>query len=648
MAMKKIAPPKKNAVKSKLRSASNPGINGFPAVPGWYLWAVIIFAFLVYFRALFNDFVYLDDDQYILTNPFIRDFSVKGLSAVFSTFYFSNYHPLTTLTYMFEYALYGLNPFPYHLFNVLLHLLNIFIVYKLVEKLSGKQITALVVALFFAVHPMHVESVAWVSERKDVLYAVFFSWSLLLYLRYIETGNEKRMKYYYGALVVFLFSLLSKPAAVTLPLLMIAIDVYKGRKINAKVLLEKVPFFLLSLFFGIITILAQKAGGAIKDVSSTYSMVERLFILSYSVAFYIVKLVIPVNLSAMYYYPDTRGGALPWQFYASLPFILGVGWLLIKNKSLRKETIFGVVFFLVAISVMLQFVTFGYALTAERYTYIAYIGLFYIAGQFISKISDKGNLRLAAGLLCIVALLFSIQTWNRIGIWKNGDVLIDDVVSKNPDNFNGYWTRANLKNTKGDLQGALMDFNKVVEFRPDFALGLKMRGEVQNKLGNFEGAVQDLNRAIVMQPDMVEAYNLRGNAFYGLGNFQLAMVDCNKAISLNPKLVEAYTNRCMLKAMSGDTAGALADVNQAIGIDPGNAGAYSSRANIRVMMKNFEGALEDFNYSIKLNPGNSMVYFNRGISRLNLKDTLGACEDWHKVSAMGNNSAEGLISNYCH
>lgn len=616
------------------------------SVPSWAITVVLVFTFLLYSRALFNNFVYLDDDQYILTNPFLRDFSFKGVWAIFSSFYFSNYHPLTTLTFFFEYSLFGTNPFPYHLFNLLLHLLNIWLVYKLVEKLSGTRICALVAALLFGIHPMHVESVAWISERKDVLYACFYLSSLMVYLRYLETGH--RIKFYLGSLSLFLFSLLSKSAAVTLPVLLVAIDIYKDRKINIKSILEKIPFFILSLVFGILTILSQKSGGAINDFSSAYDILDRFFIIVYSIAFYVVKLIAPVNLSAMYYYPISDGGALPLQYYFSLPFILVIGWLLFKTKSFRKEAMFGVLFFLIAISVMLQFVTFGYALTAERYTYISYIGFFYIAGQAMSNIEKNRILKIATILFSFFVFVFTIQTWNRIGAWKNGDVLINDVIEKNPTIYDGYWTRANLKNTKGDLQGALIDFDKVIEYRPDFASGHRMRGDIRLKLGDYEGAIEDLDRAISLDPTIAEAYNIRGNAYYKSGNLKSAFLDCDKALELNPKLVEAYNNRCMLKAISGDTAGAMADINKSIELSPNNADSYSNRANIKVMMKNFKDALDDFNHSLKLNPDNGMVYFNRGISRLNLNDNAGACEDWKRAMELGNNAASQLIGQYCH
>ncbi|NTW33679.1 MAG: glycosyltransferase family 39 protein [Bacteroidetes bacterium] len=200
----------------------------FKEIPKWTPIAILVFTTLIYIKALFNDFAW-DDEIYIMRNPFLRDFSINGIKVIFTSFYFSNFHPITTLTYFLEYKCFGINPFPYHLVNILLHLLNTWLVFKLVEQLSNKKITALVVSLLFAVHPMHVESVAWISERKDILYSLFYFLSLLSYLRYVKHGFS--VKHYIWTLLFFIASLLSKSAAVTLPVLLIGIDIFRKRKI---------------------------------------------------------------------------------------------------------------------------------------------------------------------------------------------------------------------------------------------------------------------------------------------------------------------------------------------------------------------------------------------------------------------------------
>jgi tetratricopeptide (TPR) repeat protein len=649
-------------------------------VPRWVLPAILIFTALLYSRVLFNDFAWGDDEIYIQKNPFIRDFSFNGIRAIFSSFYFSNYNPLTTLSYLFEFKFYGLNPLLYHLWNVLLHLLNTWLVFKLTEKLSGKKITAVIVSLLFAIHPMHVESVAWISERKDVLYTSFYLLSLLFYLRYLDSG--KKIKNYLSTVLLFICSLLSKPAAVTLPVLLILIDLYKGRKLNTKIFLEKLPFFLLSLLFGILTIMAQKSGGSIKNLSASFSSIERIFLFTYSVSFYIIKAIAPFRLSVMHYFPDTHGGALPFLYYASLPFLAIILWLVIKRNSFRKEIIFGVLFFLITISVMLQIIPVGNAIASERYTYVPYVGLFYIAGQWIATIEKKRKRDIAFTLLSLFVILFSYQTWNRISEWKNTETLCTEVIQKNPERFDCYYFRGLEKCGKGNLQSAILDFDKAILLKPELPEAYYNRGLVYKELGKNEFAMLDYNMAIKLKPDYAEAYNNMGMVNYESGDLKSAMVNYNKAISLKhdfavaynnrgwlyyeagdsisamldynkailqkPDFALAYNNRATLKEKISDFDGAMKDINTAITLANKDAGAYHTRGNIKAMQKNYNGAIDDFNYSLSLNPNDNSVYYDRGMSYFYLNDKTNAGKDWDKALKLGNKAASEMIRQYCH
>jgi protein O-mannosyl-transferase len=636
--------PGKNQKKNpKYKSSQQTGLKNKKqefSFPNWTIYAVLVFTALIYFKSIFNDFASWDDDNYILNNPYLKDFSINGIWQIFSNFYFGNYHPLTTLVYLFEYSWFGTNPLPYHLLNLLLHLFNIWLVYKLAEKLSRKNITTIIVAVLFALHPMHVESVAWVSELKDVLYTSFFLLSLWNYLH-----NKSGGKNYFLCILFFILSLLSKSAAVTLPLLLILIDFYKDGKINIKSLIVKIPFLLLSILFGILAIKSQQATESISDLTLSYTFFERIFLVSYAVVFYVVKMFIPLGLSAMHYYPGTHGGSLPWEYFASLPFLLLLAWFVFRRSAFRKELIFGSIFFIAVMTVMIQLVPVGFALTAERYSYVSYIGLFFIAGQWV--VSLKKQQKFVLIVFFLVAIVYSGITWSRITVWKNGITLFSDIIEKNPKTFHAYWIRGNMKNNNDDLQGALQDFNKSLENRPDFVFGLINRADVKNKLFDYKGALADLNLAIRKDDNVSEAYNNRGMAYDGLDITDSALTDYNKAIEINPKLAKAYNNRGVLKANTGDTAGALRDINKAIELEPEESDSYSNRGNLKAMKKDYKGSIEDYNYVLKLKPGDNMAFFNRGISHLFLKDTTAACEDWNNALKYGNKSAADVIKQYC-
>ncbi len=648
--------------------------------PSWTIYVVIALAALIYIRAFNNFFTNFDDDTYLFYNPYIKNFNFDAVKSIFTSFYNYNYHPLTTLIYFFEYHLFGLNPLPFHVLNVLLHLLNILLVYKLVEKLSGKNFTALFVSVLFAIHPMHVESVAWVSELKDVLCTLFYLSALLLYFDFLKKGFK--VKHYLLCLMLFILSLFSKSAAMTLPVLMIAIDIYKKRKPDAKMFLEKLPFFALSVLFGLLALHSQHA--IMRDVSIyNFSFIDKIFLFTYTISFYLVKLVVPFHLSAWHYYPDVNGGPLPWLYYASLPFLILIGWLVIRGKSFRREKIFGVLFFLIVISVMLQIVGVGVAITAERYTYVAYIGLFYIGGQWISNIQKASFKNIALAVCGIVVILFSYLSWDRIGVWKDGNTLFSDVIKKYPDSYHAYCMRANEKceftkdyksalddytraltlnpnyyeclisrgalliNQFKDYATALQDWNRAIQLNSTSASSFNYRGIAHSGLNDLKEGIKDFNTALQMDSSNADYYNNRGMAHNRLNDTAAALKDFNKALKINPQMQKAYHNRGMLKANKGLLDEALTDLNKAISLDKDDEEMYRNRAAVKFIQKDFSGSIEDGSAALKINPKDSVALYNRGQARINIKDVDGACSDWKKALEYGYKDAEAPIKQFC-
>ena len=616
------------------------------AVPGWAPVAIIICTALLYSRALYNGLTGLDDDFYVVNDPLIRDFSIHGFKAIFTTYVAGNYHPLTMLVYLFIYKLFGLNPLPYHLLNVAVHLANTFLVFKLAGQLSGKKVTALVVALLFAVHPMHVESVAWVSELKDVLYAFFYLSAMLVYLRYLRRGL--RFKDYTGVFLLFAASLLCKSAAVTLPVLLIAIDSYTGRKMSSRWIFEKIPLLLLSVAFGIVAINSQKQGGAYNGLMVSYGAINSFFLFTSGLAFYFIWLVAPVVLCSFHYFPALSGRLLPWVYYASLPVVLIIAWLVARRNAYRKEIIFGVAFFLIAISVMLQVVSVGSALTAERYTYISYIGLFYIAGQLISGLVEKKRYRnISVSAFSMFVIVYAAQSWDRIGVWKDDYTLFNDLINKNPDFYYGYWLRGNVEQKDGNPQAAYEDYSRSIELNPSYEDSYYNRGIIENASGNINAAIADYNHSIALNPKQPDAYNSRGWAYYQSGSAGAAIQDYNKAIAIKPAYAEAYNNRAWAYDQAGDAKAAFEDYARAIAINPEYTKPLYNRAALRVKTGDLAGAIGDYNLILKMHPDDGVSYLLRGNAYLGLQNLKSACADWQTAKQMGNKDADGMIRAYC-
>jgi protein O-mannosyl-transferase len=253
----------------------------------------------VYFISLFNGFTNWDDQGYVTGNELIKSLSFDNIKKIFVTPVMGNYHPLTMLSYAVEYSIAGLSPFIYHLTNLLLHVLNTWLVYRVTRGLSANIVISFVTAVLFGIHPMHVESVAWISERKDVLYACFFLSSLIFYIRYVKGGGRKML---FLSLFLFLLSLLSKGQAVSLTIVLFGVDFWLKRQWSLSLITEKIPFLLLSLAFGIAAIYVQHSFGYMQ-VIKLFSFTDRLFFACYALVLYLYKLILPVRLSCFYPFP---------------------------------------------------------------------------------------------------------------------------------------------------------------------------------------------------------------------------------------------------------------------------------------------------------------------------------------------------------
>jgi Tfp pilus assembly protein PilF len=587
------------------------------------IFAILILTALIYAASLKNGFVNWDDGKNVFENPDIQHLEWSNIRKFFSSFYLGMYQPLTTLSFAADFKLSGLNPFQFHLTNFILHLLNVWLVFLLITRLTKNTIAAVITSLFFAIHPLHAESVCWISERKDVLYTFFYLASVISWITFIKSG--RKFYYYILSMILFLLALLSKSAAVTLPVIIILTDYYLGLKINIKNHFNKIPFFFLAIVFGIISIISQQVIDPASVSGIHYSVFNRIIFGLYAFSFYVVNTLFPLKLSALHPFP-VKISPMPVIFYLysilSLLFIALYFWLYRNHKFKRetkKDIYFGTWFFLISISLVI-FIPVGQAVAAERYTYIPYIGLFFIAGSFFSKIYSneltlKSSLRRFYWIiLLILTVIFSYSTINRIPVWKDSYSLFTDIIAKYPSD-------------------APVAYN-------NRSIDLKQKGKMQE-------ALNDLNTALSIRPDYADAWSNRGLLFKDLGNYQQAATDLSKAISLSPKLYEPYYNRGLVYNIVGQFNSALQDFNMCVKINPANEVAYNDRGISKAQLGDPYGALSDFTTAININPSNSSSYLNRGITRLNLSDQIGSCADFQKASQLGSDKAGQYLMKFC-
>ena len=501
----------------------------------------LVLTLIVFSNSLNNDFIVnWDDDSYILNNSTIQQFNKESIKEIFTTFYGGNYHPLTTLVYALEFKWFNLNPKSYHLINLLFHLFNVLLVFFFIKELTKKNIAAIITCVLFAIHPMHVESVAWISELKDVLYTFFFLLSMLFYIRFSHKNN---FTLYFMSLMLYTLSLLSKSAAVVLPILLILIDYLQNKKIGIRNLLLKLPFFLLSVLFGIIALKSQ--GAQAQLLTPDYSLLNSFFVASYALSFYIFKFFIPLQLSAFYPHPIVNGSTLPLIYYLSPLLIAVFAFITYRVVKHRKTVLFGFIFLIVTLALILQFFPVGGAIVAERYTYVPYIGLAFILAIYFeniyAKLKNKQILLISVSTVAIV--LFSVLSFNRTKVWANGITLFDDVIEKNPKAFYAYHSRGVAYFYAGNYTASLNDYNKAIELNNNYGLTFYNRGLTQMMLKNYTDAQTSFNRTIELIPTHDQAYNDRGIAAYNLGLLEDAIKDYSRSIELNPNNARAHYNR---------------------------------------------------------------------------------------------------------
>jgi len=591
---------------------------------------VALITFLVYLPALQNDFVNWDDPDYVYENQNIRSIDFRSLKWMFSTFHVQNWHPLTWFSHAVDYAIWGLNPMGHHLTSIIFHGLNAFLIVVLVMRLLDKKsegllssplnnrahqtarITAVVIGLLFGLHPLHVESVAWISERKDVLYAFFFLLSIVSYLKYTssEQGRQKVLNYIF-CMLFFIFSLMSKPMAVTLPVVFIILDIYPlGRvelrslfKFHHKVFVEKLPFITLGLASAIITILAQQKEIASFEVHPG----ERILVAFRSLAFYLFKIIWPIDLSPLYPYPS-QISLLSLQYVSSLFLISGITVFCVL--SWKKYKVFSAVwvYFIVTLLPVIGIVKIGTQAAADRYTYLPSIGPFFLMGLCIASLwkkdaAPKNGVTLkrlsVIAFSILISSILSVMTIKQIRIWRDPLTLWDTELRRYsiPGAYNN---RGNAYLLLGQYQQAIEDYNKALKQDRDFAKAYNNRGLAYEKLGKYQLAIEDFSLSIRTNNHEPLAYLNRGNVFKALSNYQKAIQDYSKAIELNPRKEDFYNNRGDAYLLLGQYQQAIEDFNMAIRLNRDYDNAYLNRGIAYEILGNFKEALSDYITSARL------------------------------------------------
>lgn len=551
-----------------------------------------LLVFLVFGNACYFGFIDYDDSVYVTRNArVLKGISLENLRWAFSTNYAGFWHPLTWISHMLDIELYGLWGGGHHLTNILLHLASSLFLLFVFQAMTGSVWRSAIVAALFAIHPLHVESVAWLAERKDTLSAFFWIMTLGAYLFYVRNPRIRR----YGlVLLFFTLGLMSKPMVVTLPLVLLLLDYWplgrstfilnhgrvgfragyipavQGNIPLGRLILEKIPLILLVIPISVVTFLAEQRFGAIPSWE-TFPLDVRIINAVMSYGRYIEKTVVPLNLSAFYPHPGfwPTGQAI----LSGLLLLLVSTLVLMKTKGSPYLGV-GWLWYLATLLPVIGLIQIGPQAMADRYTYLPLIGLFIIIAWGVPDLltgyrNRKILLGVASGL---VLLVLSVLAWQRCQLWGDKLALWNDVLKKYEVpyayNLNGLDQMA-----KNRYPEAVRNYTLALALEPNYPETLVNRAVAYSALGQLERAFGDFNRAIQIKPDLADAFFNRGIVYHTLGRPDQAIIDFTETIRLDPMMADGYNNRGVAYALKGERGKALADFNQVLRIRPNHLDA---------------------------------------------------------------------------
>ena len=514
--------------------------------------------FAVYFQTTGFDFISLDDPGYIVDNEAVRQgLTVDGLRWSFLSFHESNWHPLTWISHMLDVRLFGLNPGMHHLTNVLFHVLNTALLFLVLHRMTGAVWKSAAVAALFALHPLHVESVAWISERKDVLSTFFWMLTMAAYLGYVQRRTVPR---YLLMALFFILGLMSKPMLVTLPFVLLLLDLWPLKRwrpfsgtestpssapvtgaVPLRILfLEKAPLIALSAASSLVTVLAQKAGGAVKDLESM-SVPARLANAVVSCVRYLGMTVWPHDLAV--YYPF-QGDISPFMVTGCLLFLLLLTALAVYSIKKAPYLTVGWLWYIGTLLPVIGIVQVGSQSMADRYTYVPLIGVFIAVTWGLTDLSDRMHLVKAVLPASTVAVLTALAwaTWVQAGLWKDSETLFRHTLSVTSGNYLVHYDLGYALYEKGDVQGAVHHYQEALRIRSDLPQVHNNLGGILLNQGDSDGAIRHYVEALKIDPHQARVYNNLGIAFIRKGRTGQAVRCFERALQVDPGYRDARNN----------------------------------------------------------------------------------------------------------
>lgn len=547
---------------------------------------------LVYLPVTRSSFINYDDDDYITNNPVVKKgLTGAGIQWAFTTWHASNWHPLTWLSHMTDCTLFGLNAGAHHFVNALFHAVNAALLFILLLRLTSTLWPCAFIAALFAWHPLHVESVAWIAERKDVL-STFFA--LLALLSYAKFAKENCRRSFWLSLFFFAFGLMSKPMLVTLPFVLLLLDYWPLRRLSfpstlnsqLSTLFEKWPFFLLTAASCVVTFLAQHSGNAVVSLKNA-SLHYRLENVATAYAGYLQKFFWPENLAAIYPLPEKISALAVAAAAAVLVFISTGAWLARKRSP---YLIVGWLWFLGMLVPVIGLVQVGGAALADRYTYFSATGIFIIATfgacGLVNRFQFPKIILPAAAVLILAGCLK--LTENQLRLWRDSETLFRHTVAVTKNNDVALVNLGVALDGQGRFDEALVPYREALRLAPERYQIHNNVGGVLDKMGQPEAALLEYREAVRLQPDVAFLHNGAGQMLAKLGRFDEATREFAEAVRLDPNYASPHFELAKTLLKQGRDAGAVDELRAALRIEPDNFQILAYIAHVLAAIENPE------------------------------------------------------------
>jgi len=627
----------------------------------------------LYYNMLWHPFINFDDHKFIVKNTWIQELNIAHIKEMFTSQKEGHYQPLSWFFYALEYMLFELNAKGYQVVSIAFHFLNSVLIYRILKQVTFSNFIVYASVFIFAFHPLHVEPIAWKSAQSTLFYMFWGLCSFYCYIFYQKTTNTSRL---FLSFLFFLMACLSKSSAIVFWIIFLAYDLFILQRTSLKQLLysflQKLPFFAVSIVVGLKAIVSSKEFGSLGSAQNPFTFFDRFFVICRASFFYIEKFFLPYGYSAIHFNPIKINSLLPMYYYI-VPIIIVLVFAFFQFFVFRKTEknlwYFILAFFVISIGMVSQIISIGNTISAERYAYLSSIPLALLTAFTINKITHKVYLKYS--LLLFILLGLSLQTYNRIPVWRSNIDLYKDMTIKYPNQYYAWYALGVSYNDQQNFTEARIVLKKAAALKKESSL-------IQNALGlnymafnEYDSAIACFSRSIALDGRFVDAYMNRGVSFAKIEKIEESLKDLSMVIGFNPNHLDAYKNRAMLRYQTKNYTGAISDLellknkgyspanvhfnlfkiydkqqkqilaleqlSKVVSFLPKNIFYRMERGLYYNQLLNYDNAIKDFLVIVEQEPKNWVALLNLGISYRNLGNKNKAIYYMLKAQKISNN-----------